>query len=342
MERDAARVEQNTDRDDHRQREPRPRRRPNVPRRRPSRPARSPDWRSFTRPGRCRPRCSRSGRGATSERFSASRPSQPRWRRAEVGAPLDARTPDAPPHRVRHHARGVRAVGASGAGRAAAGSRPGDQRRPSDRPAVGRLAPRTHRQRGTRRASWSRWSRPGTTARRQPETAEAYAEQATERARVGWIGHVTQFSEIDFAEAYERGLSLSHAVEAARDWIIGGVVFGPLPFAWGEADGSCRPFWRDAAGRLRTGKPTDGEPPVEGQAPKPTDGGGGSAPTAPPSEPTVEDAPDPEAQTEPEAPGRPRGTTASAAASWRAPTSWTARPRPPSGRPTSSATCTPG
>ena len=102
-----------------------------------------------------------------------------------------------------------------------------------------------------------------------------FTEEATARAAEGWIGHVTQFSEIDFAEAFAAGLSLSHAVEAAQDWITGAVVFGPLPFAWGEADGTGRPFWRDAAGRLRTGKPTGGEPPVEGGAPNPDPTGGG-------------------------------------------------------------------
>ena len=134
------------------------------------------------------------------------------------------------------------------------------------------------------------------TAEARPATVEAYVEGATARAAEGWTGHVTQFSEIDFAEAFERGLSLPHAIEAARDWITGAVVFGPLPFAWGEADGTGRPFQRDERGRLRPSAdhgPADG-PPVEDDDPEPTGGGGEGAPDAPtPEDRETQDHPAP-------------------------------------------------
>ena len=84
-----------------------------------------------------------------------------------------------------------------------------------------------------------------------PSTVEAYVETATTRAAQGWIGHVTQFSGIDFAQAFEAGLSVRAAVQAARDWIMGAVAFGAFPFAWGTEDGVGRPFRRDERGRLR-------------------------------------------------------------------------------------------
>ena len=88
-----------------------------------------------------------------------------------------------------------------------------------------------------------------------PSTVEAYVETTTKRAAQGWIGHVTQFSGIDFAQAFEAGLSVRAAVQAARDWITGAVVFGPVPFAWGTEDGAGRPFRRDESGRLRPAGP---------------------------------------------------------------------------------------
>lgn len=84
-----------------------------------------------------------------------------------------------------------------------------------------------------------------------PLSAEAFIEGVTARAAECWIGHVTQFAALDFTEAHALGLSVEHAVEAARDWIMGAVVFGPLPFAWGAPDGTGRPFRRDERGRLR-------------------------------------------------------------------------------------------
>ena len=108
----------------------------------------------------------------------------------------------------------------------------------------------------------------------RPATVEAYAEQATARAAVGWIGHVTQFHGIAFAEAFELGLSIRAAVEAARDWITGAVVFDPLPFAWGREDGTGRPFRRDEAGRLRSGR-AGGDDPAPTDTPSTTPPGGG-------------------------------------------------------------------
>ena len=129
----------------------------------------------------------------------------------------------------------------------------------------------------------------------RPATVEAYVEQATARAAVGWIGHVTQFHGIDFTEAFNLGLSVRAAVEAARDWITGDVVFGPLPFAWGEEDGTGRPFRRDEAGRLRSGRwggddpaPTDGPPAAPPGGGEPGEGGAPEnqpAPEAPPASP---------------------------------------------------------
>lgn len=83
-----------------------------------------------------------------------------------------------------------------------------------------------------------------------PSTVQAYVETATTRAAQGWIGHVTQLSGIDFAQAFEADLSVRAAVQAVRDWITGAVAFGPLPFAWGTEDGVGRPFRRDERGRL--------------------------------------------------------------------------------------------
>lgn len=123
-------------------------------------------------------------------------------------------------------------------------------------------------------------------------SAEAFIEVVTARAAEGWIGHVTQFAALDFTEAHALGLSVEHAVEAARDWITGAVVFGPLPFAWGAPDGTGRPFRRDERGRLRPASPPSADPPAaEGApdpAPGPTDGGGESPPALRPT-PTERD-----------------------------------------------------
>ena len=77
-----------------------------------------------------------------------------------------------------------------------------------------------------------------------------WIDAATTHAGRGWIGHVTQFPGIDFVQAFEAGLSVRAAAQAARDWIMGVAAFGPLPFAWGTEDGAGRPFRRDESGRL--------------------------------------------------------------------------------------------
>ena len=104
---------------------------------------------------------------------------------------------------------------------------------------------------------------PEATPRPSPSAAEAGArgrsewiEAATTHAGRGWIGHVTQFPGIDFAQAFGAGLSARAAAQAARDWIMGVAAFGPAPFAWGTENGAGRPFRRDESGRLYAARET--------------------------------------------------------------------------------------
>lgn len=128
------------------------------------------------------------------------------------------------------------------------------------------------------------------TAAPEPSTVEAFVvavEEATAFEDGG--GLVSHFRSIDFAEAFEFGLSVEAAIATVENWIIGCSVFSPRPFAWRPA-----PFHRDAAGRLREGDADDGPEESTGAVPEdgPKDGpaGGGEsshlpAPT-PPVEPT--------------------------------------------------------